>query len=133
MIERIKDPTKQRGLVWHTQGSGKTLTMITIAALLLRDVEDADKPTILMLVDRTELETQLFKNISSYGIGNFQVAQNKKDLETMLARDDRGLIVSMIHKFDDLKPDINQRPNIAVLIDEAHRTTGGTLGTNLTA
>ena len=59
VIERVHDPVKRRGLIWHTQGSGKTLTMITIAAKLLREA-GGEKPTVLMLVDRNELEQQLF-------------------------------------------------------------------------
>jgi len=132
VIERVED-TKKRGLIWHTQGSGKTLTMITIAAKLLRVVRGAEKPTVLMLVDRNELETQLFKNIDSYGITNFQIAGSKKELQDILARDDRGLVVSMIHKFDDIPANLNRRESIVVLVDEAHRTTGGSLGTRLMA
>jgi type I restriction enzyme, R subunit len=60
----------RRGLVWHTQGSDKTLIMINIASKLLRESHGAEKPTVLMLVDRTELESQLFKNIAVYGIGS---------------------------------------------------------------
>ena len=56
VIERVHDPNKQRGLIWHTQGSGKTLTMITIASRLLRGGGETEKPTVLMLVDRNELE-----------------------------------------------------------------------------
>ena len=65
VIPRVLEPAKRRGLIWHTQGSGKTLTMITIAAKLLRETLGAEKPTVLMLVDRNELEAQLFKNITS--------------------------------------------------------------------
>ncbi|AGY57549.1 type I restriction endonuclease subunit R [Gloeobacter kilaueensis] len=133
VIERVQDPVKRRGLIWHTQGSGKTLTMITIAAQLLRDVPGTEKATVLMLVDRNELETQLFKNISAYGIGAVKVAQNKNDLKQILASDHRGLVVSMIHKFDDIPAAINPRTGVVVLVDEAHRTTGGDLGNYLMA
>ena len=70
VIERIHDPNKRRGLVWHTQGSGKTFTMITIAARLLRGEQQVEKPTVLMVVDRNELESQLFRNIAGYGISH---------------------------------------------------------------
>ena len=62
------DPGKRRGLIWHTQGSGKTLTMITIASRLLRGNIGGEKPTVVMLVDRNELESQLFANITAYGM-----------------------------------------------------------------
>ncbi len=133
VIDRVHDPHKRRGLIWHTQGSGKTLTMITIAANLLRDAEGGEKPTVVMLVDRNELESQLFKNIAGYGITNVDVANSKRHLQQILASDYRGLVVSMIHKFDDVPANLNQRHSIVVLVDEAHRTTGGDLGNYLMA
>ena len=133
VIERVHDPNKRRGLVWHTQGSGKTLTMITIAARLLRGGEQTEKPTVLMVVDRNELESQLFRNITSYGITTPEVAQSKNDLEDILASDYRGLVVSMIHKFDKKPANLNTRESVIVLIDEAHRTTGGDFGNYLMA
>ena len=133
VIERVNDPDKRRGLVWHTQGSGKTLTMITIAARLLRGGEQTEKPTVLMLVDRNELESQLFRNITGYGITTLKVAQSKDDLEDILASDYRGLVVSMIHKFDKRPANLNPRERVVVLVDEAHRTTGGDFGNYLMA
>lgn len=133
VIERVHDPNKRRGLVWHTQGSGKTLTMISIAARLLRGGEQAEKPTVLMVVDRNELESQLFRNITGYGITTLEVAQSKDDLEEILSSDYRGLVVSMIHKFDKRPANLNTRESVVVLIDEAHRTTGGDFGNYLMA
>ena len=133
VIERVHDPNKRRGLIWHTQGSGKTLTMITIAARLLRSGQETEKPTVLMVVDRNELESQLFRNITGYGITTPKVAQSKDDLEEILASDYRGLIVSMIHKFDKRPANLNDRERVIVLIDEAHRTTGGDFGNYLIA
>ncbi|MFZ1625232.1 MAG: HsdR family type I site-specific deoxyribonuclease, partial [Gammaproteobacteria bacterium] len=130
VVERIYDPSKRRGLIWHTQGSGKTLTMITIAAQLLREASGGEKPTVLMLVDRNELEAQLFKNITGYGIAP-RLAESKRDLQQILASDYRGLVVSMIHKFDDIPARLNERQSVVVLVDEAHRTTGGDLGNYL--
>ena len=133
VIERVHDPNKRRGLVWHTQGSGKTLTMISIAARLLRGGKQTEKPTVLMVVDRNELESQLFRNITGYGITTLEVAQSKDNLEEILASGYRGLVVSMIHKFDKRPANLNTRERVAVLIDEAHRTTGGDFGNYLMA
>ena len=133
VIERVHDPNKRRGLIWHTQGSGKTLTMITIASQLLRGGGETEKPTVLMLIDRNELESQLFRNITGYGITTLEVAESKRDLQEILASDYRGLIVSMIHKFDDIPANINTHDGVTVLVDEAHRTTGGNLGNYLMA
>jgi type I restriction enzyme R subunit len=130
VVQRVTDPAKRRGLVWHTQGSGKTLTMLTVASKLLRETPGAEKPTVLMLIDRNELEGQLHKNIIGYGL-SAKVAESKKDLRDILASDYRGLVVSMIHKFDDVPANINSRNSVIVLVDEAHRTTGGDLGNYL--
>jgi len=130
LLDRAKDPEKTRGLIWHTQGSGKTYTMIVAAEKILKN-PSFKNPTVIMLVDRNELESQLFGNLSSCGIEHVEVARSKKHLRELLAEDRRGLIVSMIHKFEGMPANINKRKNIFVLIDEAHRTTGGDLGNYL--
>ncbi len=127
---RAKDPEKKKGLIWHTQGSGKTYTMITVAKKLIEDPA-LENPTVLMVVDRNELEAQLFQNLEGLGFGNVEAARSKRDLTKLLQRDQRGLIVSMIHKFDGIPKDLSTRDNIFVLVDEAHRTTGGDLGNYL--
>ncbi len=127
---RVKDPDKHQGLIWHTQGSGKTYTMITAAKKLIEDPA-LKNPTVLMLVDRNELEAQLFQNLEAVGFGHTEIAHSKRHLLELLESDQRGLIVSMIHKFDDIPADLSLRENIFVLVDEAHRTTGGELGSFL--
>ena len=132
VVARALEPGRKRGLVWHTQGSGKTYTMIKAAELLFRAPE-ADKPTILLMIDRNELEDQMLKNLASLGLGNLEHATSIARLNKLLRDDYRGIIVTMIHKFRDMPADINMRSNIYVLIDEAHRTTGGDLGNFLMA
>jgi type I restriction enzyme R subunit len=129
-VARAGDPKKRRGLVWHTQGSGKTYTMITAAKRLIEDPV-FENPTVLALVDRNELEAQLFGNLEAVGFGHVEVAQTKEHLRRLLASDRRGLIVSMIHKFDGIPEAVCTRENVFVLVDEAHRTTGGDLGNYL--
>jgi len=130
VVRRAHEGDKRRGLVWHTQGSGKTYTMITVAKQLISDPA-LRNPTVLMLVDRNELEQQLFTNLESVGFRQLVVAKSKRHLRDLLAKDQRGLIVSMIHKFDDVPANLNTRENFFVLVDEAHRTTGGDLGNYL--
>jgi type I restriction enzyme R subunit len=132
VVERALNPAKTRGLVWHTQGSGKTYTMIKTAELLFKAPE-AEKPTILLLIDRNELEDQILKNLVSIGVNNVERATGIHDLQRLLKQDYRGIIVSMVHKFRDMPAEVNMRQNIYVLIDEAHRTTGGDLGNFLMA
>jgi len=131
-LKRAADPERRRGLIWHTQGSGKTFTMITTAQKLLSDPR-FENPTVLMLVDRNELEQQLFSNLAALGLGTVEVAQSKCHLQALLRSDYRGLIVTTIHKFDRMPANQITRPNVFVLIDEAHRTTGGDLGSYLMA
>jgi type I restriction enzyme R subunit len=132
VVERALDPTKTRGLVWHTQGSGKTYTMIKTAELLFK-APQAEKPTILLMIDRNELEDQMLKNLTSIGVNNVEQADSIQDLQKLLKIEYRGIIVSMVHKFRDMPADVSLRKNIYVLIDEAHRTTGGDLGNFLMA
>jgi type I restriction enzyme R subunit len=129
-VSRAQDRKKRRGLIWHTQGSGKTYTMITVAKRLIDDPV-FQNPTVLMIVDRNELEAQLFGNLEAVGFGKVVVAGSKPELQKLLRADRRGLIVSMIHKFDGMPQNIIQRSNVFVLVDEAHRTTGGDLGNYL--
>ena len=87
-----------------------------------------ENPTVIMLVDRNELESQLFGNLASVGMEQVDVADSKNHLRSLLSSDTRGLIVTMIHKFEDMPANVSTRKNIFVLVDEAHRTTGGKLG-----
>lgn len=132
ILERSHDPIKKRGLIWHTQGSGKTYSMIKAAEMLFK-APKLEKPTILLLIDRNELEDQMIKNLRSLGINNVEHAYTIARLNELLKSDYRGIIVTMIHKFRDMPANINIRNNIFVLIDEAHRTTGGDLGNYLMA
>ena len=137
VTDRCALPTKKSGLVWHTQGSGKTFTMITAARLILDDQARFPGATVMMVVDRNELEGQLSGWIEAL-LGEMQgsgiaveAANSKRRLQELLDQNFSGLIVTMIHKFDKLKKDSCTRDNFYVLIDEAHRSTGGDLGNYL--
>jgi type I restriction enzyme R subunit len=135
VVKRALDSRRSRGLVWHTQGSGKTYTMIKAAELLFK-APQAEKPTILLMIDRNELEDQMLKNLSSVGLSNVAHADRIATLSRLLdpkGQDYRGIVVTTIHKFRDMPADLNTRHNIFVFIDEAHRTTGGDLGNFLMA
>lgn len=132
VMNRCIEPEKRRGLVWHTQGSGKTFTIIKTAEMLYK-APQAEKPTIILLLDRNELEDQMKRNLESLGIGAVTLVTSRAHLDRLLKKDYRGIIVSMIHKFDKTDKPLNTRKNIYVLIDEAHRSTGSDLGTYLMA
>ncbi len=139
IVERCVDPARTRGLVWHTQGSGKTFTLLTAARLILEDKERFRNATVILVVDRTELEGQL-KGWVDKLLGEMQQqdisvwrAGSKPELQEMLATDKRGLIVSMIHKFDGIDRNVNTRNNVYVFIDEAHRSVARNLGSYMMA
>lgn len=133
VVARALDPEKRRGLVWHTQGAGKTFTMFAAAELLLEHPAlRNEKPTVILMVDRRELEHKTILDLGAYGLPVIQ-ARSKRHLRQLLKNDTRGLILSMIHKFDGADANLSTSDRMFVLIDEAHRTTGGTLGNYLVA
>ena len=139
IVARCKDQTKQRGLIWHTQGSGKTFTLLTAARLILENKQQFRNATVILVVDRIELEGQL-KSWVERLLGEMQQqeiphwrANSKAEMQELLKSDRRGLIVSMIHKFEGIDKDANARDNIYVFIDEAHRSVAKDLGTYMMA
>lgn len=139
VVARCEDPDRKRGLLWHTQGSGKTFTLLTAARLILEDKARFANATVILVVDRTELEGQLRGWVERL-LGEMQAqdiavhrAGSKAELEELIASDRRGLIISMIHKFDGIAKNANDRDNIHVFIDEAHRSVARDLGTYLMA
>jgi len=127
ILERVLKGEKNKGLVWHTQGAYKTLTMIE-AARKLREAPELENPTILVVVDRIPLEGQIRQNFEAFGFPNVTRAESKEHLRELLASDYRGLIITIIHKFEGMPKHINKRENVIVLIDEAHRSQEGDFG-----
>jgi len=139
IVERCSTPSKRRGLIWHTQGSGKTFTLLTAARLILERKDRFRTPTVVVVVDRTELEGQLRGWVERL-LGEMQQqdiavwrAGSRAELRELLETDKRGLILSMIHKFEGIEKDANTRDNVYVFIDEAHRSVARDLGTYLMA
>jgi type I restriction enzyme, R subunit len=139
IVARCEDGAKSRGLVWHTQGSGKTFTLLTAARLILEDKDRFHNATVILIVDRLELEGQL-KGWVEKMLGEMQQqdipiwhAGSKQDVRDLLRADRRGLILSTIHRFEGIDKDANRRDNIYVFIDEAHRSVAKDLGTYMMA
>lgn len=127
ICDRAKDPKRRRGLIYHTQGSGKTLAMVFAAARLLRDPA-MQNPTIVLVADRVQLVAQTWNQFRTTGMPRLIVPRTAAALRSILgSRDQRGLIFTTVHKFAGA-PVLNQRSNIVVMIDEAHRTQEGDLG-----
>lgn len=132
IVARVKEGKIKKGLIWHFQGSGKSLLMV-FAAQKLRREKDLKSPTVIVLVDRTDLDTQITGTFNAADISNVETTESIKELQTLLERDTRKIIISMIFKFRDAKPNMNTRDNIIVLVDEAHRTQEGDLGRQMRA
>lgn len=132
IVERVKEGRLKKGLIWHFQGSGKSFLMV-FAAQKLRRSPELKSPTVIILVDRTDLDTQISGTFNAADIANVEATDSIKELQLMLEKDTRKIIVSMIHKFRDAKPNINSRDNIIILVDEAHRTQEGDLGRQMRA
>lgn len=139
IVARCADAGKDRGLIWHTQGSGKTFALLTAAKQILEDQIRFAGSTVILVVDRNELEGQL-KGWVERLIGEMQSsaiawrrADSKADLQDIFDSDFRGLVVAMIHKFEDIRKNSSLRDNIYVFIDEAHRSVAADLGSYLMA
>ena len=127
IVNRVKEGKIKKGLIWHFQGSGKSNLML-FAAQKLRKQEDLNSPTVMIVVDRTDLDSQISATFNGAEIPNTITTDNIKELHDLLEKDTRKIIITMIHKFRDAYPDMNKRDNIILLVDEAHRTQEGNLG-----
>ncbi|MGK9476342.1 type I restriction endonuclease subunit R [Melioribacter sp. OK-6-Me] len=121
---------KKAGVVWHTQGSGKSLTMVFYAGKIIREL---DNPTIVVLTDRNDLDDQLFNTFSHCQDILRQApvqANSRKELQELLRVASGGVVFTTIQKFfseeeREKYPLLSDRHNIIVIADEAHRTQYG--------
>ena len=120
-----------RGLIWHYQGTGKTLLMAFVAMMLLND-ERVGGPTVVIVLDRLDLIEQVERQFKTAGLPRVSVAGSKAELRQLLRDDRRGVVLTTIFRFEDAG-ELNTRDNIVVLVDEAHRTQEGTLGDDMRA
>ncbi len=115
------------GVIWHTQGSGKSLTMLMLAGALIREPRMAN-PTIVMITDRNDLDDQLFE---TFAAGRALLRQdpvqatNRDDMRQLLDRAAGGVVFTTIQKFAEAHGVISVRENIVVMADEAHRSQYG--------
>jgi type I restriction enzyme R subunit len=133
-VERLKGGASKKdkgGVIWHTQGSGKSLTMVMLAIKMRRDAELRDYK-IVFITDRTQLDQQLTAQFERAQGETVHHAGSVADLKELLARDSSDLVTCMVQKFqegDELDfPVLNTSGKIVVMADEAHRTQYGSLG-----
>lgn len=132
MIERLRNGEPRKGLVWHTQGSGKSFTMMFAAHKAKKSPTVEDRQQILV-VDRKKLEGQMSDDLHDIGFPIFDVADTINDLENILEEDKNQLVLTTIQKFENVDSDIDADPDgeSVVYVDEAHRFTEGKLGSKL--
>ncbi|EJC52446.1 hypothetical protein HPHPP30_0182 [Helicobacter pylori Hp P-30] len=118
---------KEGGIIWHTQGSGKSLTMVWLARWLRKNIKQA---RVLIVTDRRELDAQIQGVFKGIGVAIYR-ADSKKDLLSVLFENKEFLVGVLVHKFDDNDlEDLKKQPVLkewVVLVDECHRTQGGKL------
>lgn len=124
-----KEDSQKLGVFWHTQGSGKSYSMVFLCQKILRALGGGY--TFLLVTDRNELDTQIYNTFTGVGaVKDVNVkAASGENLKELLKTDQR-YIFSLIHKFN-FEETITERDNIIVISDEAHRTQGGSLALNL--
>lgn len=136
-IQRLlqgKSPRERSGIIWHTQGSGKSLTMMFMVREMYQHAALSNWK-IVFVTDRTQLEDQLHE--TSQGIGfTVKVADSIKKLKELLRSDTSDLVMAMIHKFRETDltetfPQLNTSPHILTMTDEAHRGQYKRLRANL--
>lgn len=127
MIDRVVAGYPKKGLIWHFQGSGKSLLMV-FAAQKLRMHPRLGNPTVIIVVDRIDLDTQITATFNAADVPNMVGVAERRELQTLLSQDVRKVLITTIHKFGEAGGVLNDRKNIIVMVDEAHRTQEGDLG-----
>lgn len=127
IVDRVRAGYPKKGLIWHFQGSGKSLLMV-FAAQKLRMVPELKNPTVVIVDDRIDLETQITATFNASDIPNMASAGTKDELIEFFQNDTRKILITTIFKFGEVSGVLNCRDNIILMVDEAHRTQEGELG-----
>jgi type I restriction enzyme R subunit len=127
IVERVVAGHPRKGLLWHFQGSGKSLLML-FAARKLRLHPALKNPTVMIVVDRIDLDSQISNTFYAADTPNLIKADTRADLQRLLAQDVRKIVITTIFKFGEADGVLNDRSNIIAMVDEAHRTQEGDLG-----
>ncbi|MBE0599553.1 MAG: type I restriction endonuclease subunit R, partial [Desulfuromonadales bacterium] len=129
-LERIKqydrEGRRKGGIIWHTQGSGKSLTMVMLARNLALD-RDIPNPRIVLVTDRDDLDKQLGNTFAACGLGPERATSGRNLLE-LVAEEQATIVTTLIHKFDKAlthKKYQDESADIFMLVDESHRTNFG--------
>ncbi len=127
MVNRVLAGQPKKGLIWHFQGSGKSLLMV-FAAQKLRMMPELKSPTVVIVLDRIDLDMQMTATFNASDVPNLVKAEDKQGLIDFFKQDQRKILITTIFKFGEVDGCLNQRDNIILMVDEAHRTQEGNLG-----
>ena len=127
IVNRVRAGYPKQGLIWHFQGSGKSLLMV-FAAQKLRMIPELKNPTVVIVDDRIDLETQITSTFNASDIPSLAKASSKEELIDFFKGDMRKILITTIFKFGEVEGCLNERHNIILMVDEAHRTQEGNLG-----
>jgi type I restriction enzyme R subunit len=127
IVERVVAGHPKKGLLWHFQGSGKSLLML-FAARKLRLHPALKNPTVVIVVDRIDLDSQISSTFYAADTPNLIKADSRTELQRLLTQDVRKIIITTIFKFGEADGVLNDRSNVIAMVDEAHRTQEGDLG-----
>lgn len=130
IVNRVKAGYPKKGLIWHFQGSGKSLLMV-FAAQKLRMMKELNAPTVIIVNDRIDLSGQIFGTFSMADVPNLVPADTCAELTRLLKADSRKVIITKIFEFAKVTEPLNYRDNIILMVDEAHRTQEGDLGVRM--
>lgn len=124
IVRRVVEEDINQGIVWHTQGSGKSLTMV-YTAIKLTDEPELHDPTIYIIVDRRDLRKQIGGTFDDCEFPNVRSIRSIGDLKDVIKNKPSGVYITTVQKFQELNDRVDDRTNVIVLIDEAHRTEYG--------
>ncbi len=134
-LSRVKifdhNGSRAGGLIWHTQGSGKSLTMVMLAKALMQD-RNFTNPCIILVSDRREIHDQLSHVFSTCGLDVFPATSGRNFIK--LLKEKKGIISTLIHKFEkgrDSEKFVDNSCDIFVLVDESHRSNFGMLAASM--
>lgn len=130
IVKRVQAGYPKKGLIWHFQGSGKSLLMV-FAAYKLRMMPELNNPTVVIVDDRLDLETQITATFNASDIPNLVSIATKDELENFFKQDMRKIAITTIFRFGDVDAELNDSSNIIIMVDEAHRTQEGDLGVRM--
>lgn len=130
IVERVLLGKIKQGLIWHFQGSGKSLLMV-FTALKLRAMSELTNPTILIVVDRIDLDTQITGTFNASDVPGLVSTDSRDQLQKLLSQGARKVIITTIHKFGEAPGVLDLRENVIVMVDEAHRSQEGDYGSKM--